>query len=292
VDLANLSDEEEEVGALVPAVTLGLSDDERGGAAGAAAAAAATKRRQQQQQQRKPATARKARKPAARQRKPVAVDESDWEAEQSAASSGSDESEEPAASGSSGSDSDGDRREAAAGRAAARAARQSSAQAAARAAASLVGTADMPFRRRLKRFARVAAAETGVASPAGSTGSQPHHQQQGQGQQQPPRRLGSATGSKTAQSVASSTPGGSSLPLIPKRSSSLVAPSERAGMPKRRSEIDRRLAELVNTSGRLRCVCAGCVWAGKGVAGSREASKQGSREGCAGSRVQGGVCMP
>lgn len=116
------------------------------------------------------------------------------------------------------------------------------AQAAAKAAAAAAAATAVPFRKRLKRFVRAAAAAEAASTPVGSTGSR--------------SRLGSA--SKPSQSVASSTPGSAGGLLIPKRAAAGPAtPAGSTSFVKRRSEIDRRLDELVNASGRLRWVAAG-----------------------------------
>lgn len=177
---------------------------------------------------------KKGGKKPARQRKAVQSDESDWEAELSAGSGSEEESGDEA--GSEGSDE----AVVAATRAGSRAGRASAGAAAAAKAAALAA-AELPFRRRLKKFARAAAAaEAAARSPAGSSGSYPKQQQQ----QRPV--------AKATQSVASSTPA-SGMPLIPKRSSA-VAEKQRdpSLLLKRRSEIDRRLEAMVNTAGRLR----------------------------------------
>jgi hypothetical protein len=203
-----------------------------------------------------------ARKPAAKQqqqsraRKPVrqkkaAAEDVDWGAGMSEASSASSDDAE--------SEREGD----APRPGSARAARGGSAQGAAREAA--LAATELPFRRRLKNVARAAAAaaaaEAGASTPAGSSAASGGLRQ----------RLGSAASrelSKISQSVASNTPG-SGL-VIPKRSAGYGGGGGGGGStpfggawsaPKRRSEIDRRLDELVNTSGRLRWV----VWVGWSV---------------------------
>jgi hypothetical protein len=190
-----------------------------------------------------------ARKPAAKQqqsraRKPVrqkkaAAEDVDWGAGMSEASSASSDDAE--------SEGEGD----APRPGSARAGRGGSVQGAARAAA--LAATELPFRRRLKNVARAAAAaaEAGASTPAGSSAASGGARQ----------RLGSAASRelpKISQSVASSTPG-SGL-VIPKRSAGYSGGGGSTpfggawSAPKRRSEIDRRLDELVNTSGRLRWV--------------------------------------
>ena len=176
---------------------------------------------------------RKGGKKPARQRKAVQSDEEDWAAGMSG-DSGSEESEDEA--GSEGSDE----AVVAATRAGSRSGRASAGAAAAAKAAALAA-AELPFRRRLKKFARAAAAaEAAARSPAGSSGSHPRQQQR--------------PGAKATQSVASSTPASAGPgPLIPKRTSAVTEKDrDRSLLLKRRSEIDRRLEAMVNASGRLR----------------------------------------
>lgn len=255
-----------------------LFDDEEGEADEGAPAASGRKqprgkqaRKAGKQQQGRKQPQQKGRKPAARQRKATVAsdDDDEWNVEAEVAEMSEMSSEEllggtagavqrdegqrvegqaPAQQQARSSGSDDDYDDDLSDLRAAR-----GAQAVAKAAA-LAAATQLPFRKRLKRFARAAAAaEGGSTTPAGSTGSRP--------------RMGSATGASRAaatQSVASSTPGGAaatggtavSAPLIPKRSTagSLATPSERSSMLKRRSEIDRRLDEMVNAAGRLRLV--------------------------------------
>ncbi|KAL4422425.1 hypothetical protein ABPG75_008622 [Micractinium tetrahymenae] len=244
VDLSNLSEDEEEELAALAAASSGMSEEaEEEAAAPARKQARKPTAKQGGSKQRGRAGAKQAKKPA-RQRRAVASDDGEWAADEEELSEASSQeglgsggrAAAAAARGEVSSEEEEDEEELAALRRAGRAAKAAAAEAAA-------GGSQVPFRKRLKRFARAAAAaEAASTTPAGSTGSRP--------------RLGSASGGKAGatQSVASSTPGGGgSGPLIPKRSTAALAgPATPSTFAKRRSEIDRRLSELVNSAGRLR----------------------------------------
>eukprot|EP00887_Chlorella_sp_A99_P003835 scaffold11.g3835.t1 len=107
------------------------------------------------------------------------------------------------------------------------------AQAAREAAAAAKAAAELPFRKRLKRFVRAAAAAAATGGGDGSPAAAAT-----------PASSGGPPATQRHGGAATSTPA-SAGPLIPKRAS--LAPA-------RRSEIDRRLDELVGPSGRLRDV--------------------------------------